>query len=163
MLDKSLLLWYNVDMQILCELKRFSEKVTRGRFTGQMTEYAISIGGDNYSWNICRVNLNANGVPNGQMYFKGFCHLLQRLSEFDIDPKDAIGKITAALEKNTKVKLTDELSELIKESDDLNKIGEAIDDVYKCNYNKVAHDSGKTTDKDRVYIRVLKAKVGQKD
>ena len=150
-------------MEILCELKRFSEKVTRGRFTGQTTEYSIAVGGDNYSWNITRITHGKTTAPSGQMYFKGFCHLLQKLSQFNIDPKDAINKITAALEKNTGVKATDELNDLIKDSDDLAKIGVCLDNLYECNYNKVAHDSGKTTDRKRVYIRVLKAKVGQKD
>jgi len=47
-------------MKTLCELKRFKEKVTRGRFTGQDTEYAICVGGDNYSWNINRVVIGSN-------------------------------------------------------------------------------------------------------
>ena len=150
-------------MKTLCELKRCKETVTRGRFAGNETEFSLCVGGDNYSWNINRKNLNAETPPIGQKYFKGFCHLLSYLPEFGIDTDKAIGKILAALEKNTGVEAGDELVGIIATTDDYKKIGEAIDNHFRCNYNKVAHDSGKQTDQDRIYIRVLKAKVGEKD
>jgi len=152
-------------MQILCEIKRFKEIVKRGRFTGQTTEYNISVGGDNYSWNISRVNLSANAQPLGQKYFKGFCHLLADLENFDINAKDAVVNILAGLESNTEIKPSEELLELIKSSDDLKEIGVAIDNHYKCNYNCTEHDTGKLTDPNRIYVRVLKAnlKTASKD
>lgn len=149
-------------MKTLCELKRCKETVTRGRFAGNETEFSLCVGGDNYSWNINRKNLNAETPPIGQKYFKGFCHLLGYLPEFDIDIKDATGKIISALEKNTGISF----EEAYPEFDRLTtpkEIGEFIDKHFRCNYNKTEHDSGKQTDQDRIYIRVLKAKVGEKD
>lgn len=150
-------------MQILCELKRFKEKITRGKFAGGETEYSIAVGGDNYSWNIVKITHGKTTPPLGQKYFKGFCHLLDQLPPFGIDKADALDKILAALEKNTGVKPSDELLKLIEVSTDYGKIGEAIDEHYRCNYNRATHDSGKQLDRDRIYIRVLKAEVGQKD
>ena len=151
-------------MKELVELGRFKEKVTRGRFTGQDTEYALLIGGDNYSWNISRKNLNATTPPKGEKYCKGFCHLLDQLEGFNIDPDKAIPKIVDALAKNTGVDAK-ELNEKIAEEKSLKKIGEDIDNHFRCNYNRVAHDSGKLTDPDRIYVRVLKAnlKTASKD
>jgi len=143
-------------MKILCELERFKEKVTRGRFTGQDTEYSISVGGDNYSWNISRVNLNSSTPPIGQSYCKGFCHLLDVIQDAGIDAKKSVPKIIEALKKNTGVD-DKELQEKIAELDSLKEIGEAIDTTFKCNYNKVNHNSGTITDPERVYVRVLKA------
>ena len=150
-------------MQILCELKRVKEKITRGKFAGGETEYSLSVGGDNYSWNIVKVTHGKSTPPIGQKYFKGFCHLLGCLPDFNIDQADALDKIISALEKNTGIKASDELLKLIEVSDDYDAIGVAIDEHFRCNYNKPEHDSGKQTDRDRIYIRVLKAKVGQKD
>ncbi len=103
--------------------------------------------------------------PLGQKYFKGFCHLLAGLAEFDIDAKDAANKILAGLETNTEIKPSEELLELIKSSNDLKEIGVAIDNHYKCNYNRTEHDTGKLTDPNRIYVRVLKAnlKTASKD
>lgn len=145
-------------MKILCELKRFKEKVTRGRSTGEITEYNICVGGDNYSWNVNRKNLNANTPPIGQKYFKGFCHLLNCLKEFNIDSKEALDVIIPALQKNTGIDPKDLLEKIDKETD-LNKIGEYIDEHFLCNYNRVIHDSGKLTDPNRIYVRVLKANI----
>lgn len=144
-------------MQILCELKRFKEQITRGKYAGGETEYSISVGGDNYSWNIVKVTHGKSTPPIGQKYFKGFCHLLEVLPQFGVDPDKAIGKIVAALEKNTGIEAGDELIDTIATTDDYKKIGEAIDSRFKCNYNLPAHDSGKQTDPDRIYVRVLKA------
>ena len=151
-------------MKELVELARFKEKVTRGRFTGQETEYALLIGGDNYSWNISRKNLNADTPPIGQKYFKGFCHLMGYFAQFGIED-NAIDIIVDALEKNTG-KNADELREQLKEREanaSLTVTGKLIDDYFRCNYNNEEHNSGRMTDPDRIYIRVLKAKVGQKD
>lgn len=150
-------------MKTLCELKRFKEIVTRGRFAGNETEFAICVGGDNYSWNINKVNLNATTPPLGQSYFKGFCHLLNTLPNFNIEINDAIDKILTALQKNTGIAPSDELIKLIENSDNYTEIGKAIDSLYRSNYNKVEHDSGKQIDQDRIYIRILKAKIGEKD
>jgi len=148
-------------MKILCEVKRCKETVSRGRFAGQETEYALVVGGDNYSWNISRNNLNAMTPPIGQKYFKGFCHLMAYFADFGIED-DAIDKIVDALEKNTGKDAT-ELRKELKEQTLLTETGRLIDDFFRCNYNNEEHNSGKQTDKDRIYIRVLKAKVGQKD
>ena len=152
-------------MKELVELGRFKEKVTRGRFTGQDTEYALIVGGDNYSWNISRKNLNATTPPKGEKYCKGFCHLLDQLKAFNIDACKAVPKIVEALEKNTGVdagELSGKILQAFSDADDpdkvdLKNIGEDIDNHFRCNYNRVAHDSGKLTDPDRIYVRVLKA------
>jgi len=149
-------------MKELVELARFKEKVTRGRFTGQETEYALLVGGDNYSWNISRKNLNSTTPPKGEKYCKGFCNLLDYLEGFNIPADEAIDKIIDALSKNTGINSND-LCDKVVEAETLKEKGELIDSHFRCNYNKPEHDSGKQTDKDRIYIRVLKAKVGQKD
>lgn len=150
-------------MKTLCELKRFKEKVTRGRFAGNETEFAICVGGDNYSWNINKVNINSSNPPLGQSYFKGFCHLLSNLSNFNIEVNDAIDKILNALQNNTGIAPSDELIKLIENSDNYKEIGKSIDNLYRSNYNNVEHDSGRQIDQDRIYIRILKAKIGSKD
>lgn len=142
-------------MKELVELKRFKEKVTRGRFAGNETEYAIIVGGDNYSWNFSRKNLNATTPPIGQKYFKGFCHLIPYFSFYGIED-NGIDLIVDALVKNTGTEVGD-LKDRIEKEHDLGKIGELIDEHFKCNYNIVEHDSGKLTDPDRIYVRVLKA------
>ncbi len=154
-------------MQILCELGRFKEKVTRGRFAGNETEYTINVGGDNYSWNINRKNVNAETPPVGQKFFKGFCNLLGYLPSFDVAPCEVIPKIVEALEKNTGIEageLSGKILQAFSDADnpddvDLTEIGELIDEHFKCNYNRLAHDSGKLTDPERIYVRVLKANV----
>lgn len=143
-------------MKELVELGRFKETVSRGRFSGQKTEFSILIGGDNYSWNISRKNINTTTPPVGQKYFRGFCHLLPTLPEFGIDLKNAVPKIVSALAKNTGT-IETELNNKIAEINDSAEIGKLIDNYFKCNYNKVEHDSGKLTDSDRIYVRVLKA------
>lgn len=157
-LDPYPLTWYDVIMKELVELDRFKEKVTRGRFSGQETEFAIIIGGDNYSWNISRKNLNASTPPIGQKYCKGFCDLLSYLKDFKINSDKAVEKIVNALEKNTGIDSND-LKHKISQTNSLRRIGELIDDHFKCNYNRLAHDSGKMSDPDRIYVRVLKANI----
>lgn len=145
-------------MQILCELKRFKEKITRGKFAGGITEYSIAVGGDNYSWNIVKVTYGKTTPPLGQKYFKGFCDLLNYLRDFNIDPHESIPKIIDALEENTGIN-SDELREKVKELPSLKTKGIAIDQYFKCNYNRVDHDTGKLADPNRIYVRVLKADI----
>ncbi len=147
-------------MKILCELKRCKETVSRGRFSGQETEYALVVGGDNYSWNISRNNLNADTPPIGQKFFKGFSHLMGYFAQFGIED-NAVDVIVDALEKNTGQDAT-ELRKQLEEREaqvSLAVTGKLIDNFFRCNYNNEEHNSGKLTDPDRIYVRVLRANV----
>lgn len=143
-------------MKILCDLTPvLTEKVTKGRYTGQDAKYKYVVGGDNWCWNISRVNIKADGSEypaQGQSYFKGFSHLLGNLKNFGVDPKAVVPTIISALEKNTNTKFDKQAEVNTLDFNDpkgLEKIGDLIDNAFQCNYLRLGHNE--------IYFRVLKA------
>jgi hypothetical protein len=149
-------------MKILCDLTPIrTEKVERGRYVGQETRYRLCIAGDNWSWNIARINLKADGKEypaQGQTFHKGFSHLLSGLQKVDVDPKEAVPIIIGALEKSTGSKFNGTL-----DYSNLENLGDAIDNTFKTNYLRDGHNDVRRMVKSNIYFRVLKASETEKE
>ena len=144
----SIYLFKNVKkMKILCNITSIREElVTKGPNSGSNSKYVLFIAADKRNWIIGRTTYDSKGESNSvaEYYFKGFVHLLNCLKRYNIDEKEASGKITQTLMKNTGIKfvINPGISETLwKSPRGLEKIGDAIDRGFKCRFTLAGVDT----------------------